>query len=238
MLHSDTFTNIKNAFLDWMDDSDNTGGNTTDIALSVLNRAQDNLERYAAWDGLVKDAALTLGGTDGRTANLPTDFGEMIAVFADTNGDGKPDMFYYRDSPDVSIGYEIRFTFDKATGFSGTVQFFSTPQSTIYIRYKIKLTDFAGTGTEYSYFPFDLLLLEGQYIHITESGLVGPDYTAIATRRKEILRDYRQEHQFKNADMRMVQNDIRGYPVYNGGYSMTGEVNPPKDGFTNDYDRR
>jgi hypothetical protein len=238
MLHSDLFSNIKNALLDWMDDQDNTGGNVSDTALLLLNRAQDSLERQYAWDMLVKDAALTLGGADGRTANLPTDYGEVLAVYIDSNSDGKPDFFYYRDSSDVSNSYKMRFTFVPATGFAGTIQFQSTPQNTPYIRYKVKLADFAGTGTEYSFFPFDLLLLEAQYIHIVESGLVGPDYAAIEKRRKEVLRDFRQEHQFKNNDMRCVQNDARGYPIYNGGYSMTGEVEPPRDGFANDYDRR
>lgn len=238
MLYSDLFADIKNALLDWMDDQDNTGGNVSDTALLLLNRAQDSLERQYAWDMLVKDATLTLGGADGRTANLPTDYGEMIAVYTDTNSDGKPDFFYYRDSSDVSNSYKVRFTFSKATGFAGTVQFQSDPQNTPNIRYKVKLDDFTGTGNEYSFFPFDLLLLEAQYIHIVESGLVGPDYSAIDKRRKEILRDFRQEHQYKNNDMRCVQNDMRGYPIYNGGYSMTGEVTPPRDGFSNDYDRR
>jgi hypothetical protein len=238
MLNSDLYSDIKNALLDWMDDQDNTGGNVSDTAFSLINRAQSNLERYCLWDGLVKDAALTLGGSDGRTANLPSDFAEMVSVFNDSNGDGKPDFYYYRDSTDVSNGYEIRNTFAKATGHALAVQFYSTPQNTIYVRYKIKLPVFTGTGTEYSFFPFDLILLEAQYIHIVESGLVGPDYSAIVTRRKEMLRDYRQEHQFKNIDMRCVQNDSRGYPIYNGGFSMTGEIEPPRDGFSNDYDRR
>ena len=112
MLNSDTFSDIKNAFLDWMDDQDNTGGNVSNTALLTINRAQRNLERYDCWDLLVKDSALTLGGADGRTANLPTDFsGEVIAVYIDTNGDGKADLFYYRDSTDVSNGYKIRYTF-------------------------------------------------------------------------------------------------------------------------------
>jgi hypothetical protein len=234
MLHSDLYSDIKNAYLDWMDDQENTGGNVSDNALSTLNRAQANLERYDSWDLLVKDAALSLSGV---TANLPSDYGEMIGVYIDTNSDGKPDFWYYRDSTDCSNGYKIRTTFAKATGYSGTITFYGTPQNTPYIRYKPKLTAFTGSGTEYSFFPFDLLLVEAQYIHITESGLVGPDYDAIRTRRKELLRDFRQEHQYKNHDMRIVQNDDRGYPVYNGGYSMTGDMPVTKDGFDNDYDR-
>jgi hypothetical protein len=238
MLHSDLFSDIKNAFLDWMDDQDNTGGNVSDTALLTLNRAQDNLERYDCWDDLVAEAAVTLGGTDGRTANLPSDLGEVIAVGIDTNGDGKWDHYYYRDSTDVSDGYKIRYTFAKATGYAGTIQFLCTPQNTPKIRYKSKLTDFTGSGTEYSFFPFDLILAEAQYIHATESGIATNDLPAIEKRRKELLRDYRQEHQYKNNDMRSVQNDFRGYPVSNDGYSMTGNIDAPKDRFSNDYDRR
>lgn len=238
MLHSDLFSNIKNAFLDWMDDQDNTGGNTADTALATLNRAQANLERNDCWDLLVKNANLTLGGTDGRTANLPSDFsGEVIAVGVDTNSDGKLDYFYYRDSTDVSTSYKIRYVFATATGFTGTIQFQSDPQNTPVIIYKIKLPAFTGSGTEYSFFPFDLLLYEAMNIHITESGIVGADLGAIDKKRKELLRDFRQEQQYKNNDMRSVQNDSRGYPVYNGGYSLTGESILPRDSFTNDFDR-
>ena len=239
MLNSDLFSNIKNSFLDWMDDQDNTGGNVSDTALTTINRAQDNLERYDCWDGLVKDANLTLGGTDGRTANLPTDFsGEMIDVYIDTNNDGKADFHYYKDSTDVSNGYKIRYGFTLATGHVVTIKFLSTPQNTPVMLYKIKLAAFTGTGTEYSFFPFDLLLTEAQYIHVTESGIVGNDLQAIDKRRRELLRDFRQERQYKNHDMRSVQNDSRGYPIFNGGYSMIGESSPVRDGFTNDYDRR
>jgi len=239
MLNADLFANIKNAFLDWMDDQDNSGGNVADTALATINRAQDNLERYDCWDGLVKDANLTLGGTDGRTANLPSDFsGEVIAVGIDSNNDGKFDTLYYKDSTDISNGYKIRYVFTAATGYAGTIQFMSTVQGTPIIRYKIKLTAFVGSGTEYSFFPFDLLLAEAQYIHVTESGIVGADLQAIEKRRKELLRDFRQERQYKNHDMRSVQNDSLGYPIYNNGYSMTGESTQHRDGYSNDYDRR
>jgi hypothetical protein len=188
MLNADLFANIKNAFLDWMDDQDNTGGNVADTALSTLNRAQDNLERYECWDGLVKDANLTLGGTDGRTANLPTDFsGEIVAVGTDPTGDGKLDTLYFKDSTDISNGYKIRYVFTPATGYAGTIQFLSTPQNTPVIRYKIKLTAFTGRGTEYSFFPFDLLLAEAKYIHVIESGIVTNDLQAIKDQRKELL---------------------------------------------------
>lgn len=234
MLHSDLYSDIKNSYLDWMDDQDNSGGNVSDNALSTFNRAQNSLARYETWDFLVKDAALTLSGV---TANLPSDYGEMIGIYLDTNADGKPDFWYYRDSVEPSNGYKLRMTFAKATGYSGTITFFGTPQNTPYIRYKIFLTPFTGTGTEYSVFPFELLLTEAKYLHIIDSGLIGPDYEAIKNLRKEQLRDFRQEYQYKNCDMRVVQNDDRGYPVYNGGYSMDGDVPPPRDGFDNDYDR-
>lgn len=233
MFNSDLYSDIKNAFLDWMDDTDNEGNNVADVALLTINRAQHNLERYDTWDGLVKDYALSL--TD-KTAILPSDIGELIAVYHDSNSDGKPDWYYYRDG-DYSSGYKIRQTFNKATGHSATIQFFNNPSNTPIVRYKAKLADFTGEGSEYSYFPFDLLLLEAQYIHITESGLVGNDYQAVMNRRKEILRDYRQEHQYKNNDMRVVQRDYRGWQINNDAYSLTGEEQPLRDGLSNDFDR-
>lgn len=238
MLNSDLFTDIKNAFLDWMDDGDNSGGNVGDTALSLLNRAQDNLERYDAWDLLVKDAKLTLGGSEGRTANFPSDFGEIIDVFLDTNSDGKPESRYTRNSTNIYRGYSVANSFSLATGHALVIQFFAAPQNTPVMRYKAKLVDFTGTGTEYSFFPFDLLLLEAQYIHIVESGLVGPEYSAIVTRRKEVLRDYRQEHQYKNNAQNCVQNDDSGLPITNVGYSMLGGMVGSKDGLPNDFDRR
>jgi hypothetical protein len=229
---SETYTSVKNDFLDWMSDQANDGGNVTDVALRTINKAQLSLWRYRPWTYLLKSQTLTLTS---KAATLPVDFGRVVRVYSDSDGDGKPDTFFYEHGR-YDNGYKIRDVFAKATGHAFTITFYSTPANTVYLDHIVKLDDFTGTGTEYSYFPGDLLLAEAQYIHIVDSGLIGDEFQAIVNRRNELLRDYEEAHQYVNVDPRVQHNDYYGNEVLQETYTLDGEMASGTNRHSLDYD--
>jgi len=202
---------------DWLREE---GGTVTDLTKSLLNRAQDWLWQYRAWDELIKYQQITLSATN--TITLPSTYGGILMqVFCDTDGDGKPDRYYYKDGQNAS-GYRLESTFAKATGHSVILRFFSTPPANPYIKFPVLLTDFAGTGTEYTFFPADLLIATAQMIHIQEADLVGNEYQAIIDKQAALLRDYEQSHQHQNVEMNMRQTDEAGEDIENDSFDLDG----------------
>ena len=62
------------------------GGAVSDPILSLINRARESIWQYKPWDYLVKTQTLTLIN---NSASLPADFGRILQVGYDSNGDGK-----------------------------------------------------------------------------------------------------------------------------------------------------
>jgi len=230
--HSDVFSTIKNRLLDWLQFA-NTGGNVSDLALDLLNRAQRELWNYRAWEYSVRRVTLTVSN---KVATLPAGFGKVLRVFSDTNGDGLPDFYYYNRSSRADDGYYLTDSFAKATGHSWTMTFWSAPQNTVTLEYQIILDDFNGAETEYSFFPGELLLVRAQKIHITEAALVGNDYTAIMNREKELLLDYEHAHHYRNVDPRMELSDENGTQIENEEFDLGGGTGAAANSFDNSYD--
>lgn len=229
------YSDIYNRLLDWMSDVANTGGNVSNRARDLLNRAQEQLRIYRAWDGLLKRSQLTV--TD-KVATLPDDCREIVRVWHDSDSDGKPDFYYYQDSKRPDDGYYITDTFAKATGHTRTMTFYAAPSYDPYVEYIHSLDEFTGDGTEYSYFPGELLLATAQLIHVTESGIVGNEYSAIERRQSHLMLDYEQSHQYQNIDPRSVQNDDDGVEIELEDFNLYDGAGGIVSHFDNDYDLR
>jgi hypothetical protein len=231
------FTNTKYADFkkrldDWLRDE---GGSISDLSKDLLNRAQTELWMYRDWDGLMKRSQLTLSS---NAASMPTDFGGMGLknVWIDSNADGKPDKYYYREST-ADQGYKLVNSFTKSAGHSWTITFFSTPPANPYVHYKRCLDDFTGVGDEYSYFPPDLLVTTAQKVHIEEADLVGNEYEAILRRQAQLLRDYESNHQYQNNEPEWHPLDMSGQQIESEGFDLQGGSEDLKlDDFDNSYD--
>lgn len=224
--NTETFATIKKRLQDWLDSD---GGEVTNRPLDLLNRAQNWLQQRRAWQGLVKRSALTVAS---RQATLPSDLLRIIRVWWDSDSDNQPDFHFY-DHGRYDDGYYVTDSFAKATGHSKVIKFYKDPTHTPYVEYQWALDDFADSGTEYSYFPGDLLLRTAQKIHIEESGLVGPEYSAIENSQKEMLNDYEASHQYINIDPRTVMLDNSGEIVDTEDYDVQGGS---RDRFSDAYD--
>ncbi len=230
--------------LDWLDDCSNTGGNVTNLALDLLNRAQEELRTYRRWSDLVTTSELTISS---RQATLPDDCGEIVRVFEDTDGDGLPERFWWLESKRPDDGYTIRDAFDKSTGHSRTITFYTAPSSTTYLKYIKALEDFeaadvdtdeSGYAAAYSFFPNALLMARAQLIHVREGGVPDTNEMKIVQDTHDrLMTDYEQAHQWANTDMRMeilddqaMALDIESYDLLNGS---DGASSP----YGNDYDQ-
>ena len=231
----DTNATLKLRFLDWCEVAD-TWGNVTSVALDCLNRAQYSLWEHRPWADLRTRLQLTMSG---KTASLPDTFGRMLSVWHDSDSDGRPDFYYYERSNRADDGYYITPTFAKASGYTWTITFYASPNTTPYIEYQKRLTDFAGTGTEYSYFPGDLLLTRAKRICMEDGHRTGEaEYGALVNREEELLVNYEALVQHNNADMRMEQLDDGGQRIDNEGYNLGSGSDGVATTFDPDYDLR
>jgi hypothetical protein len=231
---NEPYSTFSKRLTDWLNTA---GGEVTNLTLDLFNRAQYVLWAYRAWSSLIQQSTLTLVSNTVPAANFPAGFGGIIcAIGIDTNSDGKLDRFFYKDG-DVAWGYKIINSFSKATGHSWAITFFSTPSANPILVYPKALDDFAGSGTEYSYFPPELLISQAQVTHIEEAGLVGNEYQAIINKHEKLLRDYEQAHQYQNIEMRMRQLDNEGDEISNEAYDMAGGSDSARHQyFDNNYD--
>jgi len=228
---NETYQAFSARLTDWLNTA---GGEVADLTLDLINRAQYRLSTYRAWDGLITHYSITLTN---KAATLPADFyGAVCRVYIDTNTDLKPELYYHRDAP-AATGYRIVNTFTKAVGHVWTITFFSDPTYSPVLVYPKALPDFEGTGTEYSFFPPELLLAAAKVVHIEESDLIGDEYKAVQTQYLTLLRDYEQSHQHQNVEQRMAQIDQNGEELFISGYDLNGGESVDATGnFDNDYD--
>ena len=238
MLFSDTYTTIANRFKNWLQQSNEGAVYVADLALDYANRAQDSLEMEASrgWNYLTADrVALTLGGSTGLECTLPTDCGVLLAVYHDANGDYKPDMYFYKDGKIVA-GFQFTDTFAPTTGHARKIKFYYAPTGVPYCRYQKILADFTGTGTEYSFFPGQLLLLEMQRQRCIEKGLLN-EYKSIDAEYTKQLRKFKEQHQNCAEAMEIDINDANGLPVSIPEYGLgAGTRQRQLFGRRNDYD--
>ena len=219
-MRSDTYESIENRFKDWLL-SNNTGGNVDDVTLSIINSAQNSLWLRYNWQYLVKEYSLS---TTADPQALPTDCGKIIRVSHDSDNDGRFDFDYYNDTRDTARGYKLRDAFTKAAGHVQTIEFFNSPSHTPVLVYQMELDQFTGTGTEYSFFPLDLIMLRAQITYMGESGLVDGELDRILVLYKEFLTDYVQSHQYNNTDPVFEVNDYEGNRIEFDGMSLNGDI--------------
>jgi hypothetical protein len=223
--HGDTYTEFENRIKDWLNYA-GTGANVSNLPLDLANRAQSWLTMYKAWNDMIKTASLTL--VSGNTYSLPTDFARIIYFYYDSDSDGKPDGYYHHQGR-YNGGYKLLDTFAKATGHSRTVTFFNTLSQTPSIKYQFQLTDFAGTGTEYSFFPGELLLRTAQRLHIVETGLTSKEMLILIDEHKKTLRDYEQAHHYVDSEMRISINDDNGAEISTYNMNLNGDIDGGMD---------
>lgn len=214
---TETYETIENRLLEFIP-NDPAGDNVTNLPLDLINRARDELCLHRKWSGLRKKATLTLSG---KTATLPTDCGEIISVFHDTDSDLLPEYRYYQDSAKSDNGYEKTVTYDKDVGMSETITFYTVPSHTPQIRYRAVLPDFVGTGTEYLFFPGELLLSKAKQLGMEDNGITSDgEYDRLESRVDKLMKDFIHAHQNENIEPIMEILDAKGSLLDEESYDL------------------
>lgn len=214
--YTDTYNdNVKPVLSDWLTNS-NRGRSVTDLPLSLANRAVKNLWMMRPWSDLVIPVDITLLG---NSYTFPATYGRLIDVYADMAGNGVPSYWYY-NGDNYEHGFVLRNAFAKSTGHSWTIAFYFA-QSSIKMRYQKLLDEFTGTGTEYCYFPSNLIILEAQKINTLEKGN-SKEYAMLNSAFEPIFHDYCNCNQWVCADASPRMNDRNGNEVMMSAYSLDG----------------
>ena len=219
MYFSDTYlTDIKPVMQDWLTNSV-AGNNVSDLPLNYTNRAQQDLWEERPWSQLEVFEAMTLSGL---TYSIPAALGKIIRI---AEYDSYGQMIYeYKEGDNPSYGYSVNWGFTKAGGYSGTITFNTVIGSgTLKIVYIKALDDFTGSGTEYSYFPKQLILLAAQRIAALDKGNIGEYQGITAEYDRKIKKFEKATHQI-NADTRPYLRDRAGNHVVTPNYSLGGEI--------------
>jgi hypothetical protein len=239
MVFSDKLSDIAPSFESWCDSSSTGGEYITDLTVEYANRAQEALwfDPPMGWDYLTKTAELTLGGTSGLEVTLPADFGVLLQVYSDTDRDGKPDYYYFKDGR-LLEGFKFNDAFTKAAGHVFSLQFYQSPMMPLFAKYQAKLEKFEGSEEEeYSFFPKNLLLRKMQHLRCLDKGMLD-EWKALSVDFERDLAKFKSQHQNIVASPEMQLNDASGSPVYIPRYSVIsgGSGSARVIGKTNDED--
>ena len=229
-----TYTEFANRLNDWLIAS-STGANVTNYALDLANRAQNWLTMHRLWDDQLKTQSLTLVS---NAASMPADYAALEGIYYDSDSDNKPDGYFYRNGR-VNSGYKITDVFTKA-GHARTITFNGTVSETPILQYQYFLDDFIGTGTEYSFFPGELLFRTAQMLQIISTGLVNREQQQVLTFQKDVLKEYEAHHLWVNSAMRVDLLDNQGKNINTNDYNLSGggdTSQPYNDGLKRSTDR-
>ena len=206
------------------------------LVLDLINRGQERLEMESDWEQLYKTSTLPI--MPDRTALLPIDCEKVIRVYFDPIGLGKA-LGYYTKDGDLIYGYQRIDVYAKATGMSQEQLkfFFTQPFYPTLLLYKTGLPRFTGTGTEYSFFPEQLLLRAAQLEHLEENPANPADLQSIRIAYQTALFNYKKMVVGTNADYRNTIKDWSGNQVQIQAYSPDGGQTVPRS-FSPSFDNR
>jgi hypothetical protein len=234
-MFADTYSDLALTFNEWLDNSPTGGEYVTNLTLDYANRAQDSIwsEPANGWTLLTRSEKLTIANL---IATLPTGCGLLIHVYSDCDSDGKPDFYYFKDGRLID-GFKFIPGFTKASGHTRSIQFFQAPNEPIYCDYQVKLDAFAGTSTEYMFFPKSIMLGKMQYLRCLDKGMLN-EWKALSAEYEKELSRFKSQHQNVGEMPGITINDSWGkevvIPRHNLNYDSGGRGRIT--GSTNDRD--
>lgn len=208
MMYDSVVSDIKNELNDWLNVR---GGDVTDMALSLINQAIEQLWNRRPWDVLLKTATLSLTN---NIAPLPADFGRLVYIGSDLDGDGVVDWYYSNGDRNTKKRYDFESTLSSTNQITLSVKFNDTPQQTPKICYVVKLNKVVN-DTDYLFFPASLVLVTAQKIH-------EKDNDGIATQWKELIVDFEESNYHIDRSMQKIQQDVNFNALYIENYDLEG----------------
>lgn len=219
---NETIESVSNRFKVWMPCS-NVTDDIADLTIDYLNRARQWLESQKwSLDQLKTVVSITLN--DSNQYDCPANLKTILEVYSDSTISGFPDIQFYEDHNDVAQRYTKLFVHDTATGGYWTLTFPGTSPylSSLKMKYARFLDDYTGEGTEYSFFPGELLLRTGQKLFNEDSRLDDEQAQIIARSHAEMLFNYEKSIERNNQIPDLTPKDSFGRPIHIQGYALDG----------------
>lgn len=205
---------------DLVDDLDHDGG-SDDLALRLINRAQEQIIQEELWHSLLVKYQITLDSN--KQADPPSDIylNRIYAIMRDDDENNIAEV-YYNYKYDINYGYEFITTGDKDTGYTSKIQFNDPPDNILYIYYQRKLDEFTGSGTEYSWFPRNLMVAAARMIYLAPEALTNNDFNAAERRYRNLLKNYSKSVQNQNTSSKFESLDDYGSKIRISRFNLSG----------------
>lgn len=211
-------SDVKPELTDWLK---TRGGTVSDLPLSLINRGRQRIWAYKPWDFLKKTSSLTLSAL--RTAALPSDFGRMLSVYHDSDNDGRPDWYYYRDDVRTDHRYTITASITLTAQPGWTLLFAKSPDYTPVCLYQMAIED-CTANAHYLFFPRDLVIRAAQLCHVVENKMGAAEIKEIREDFDRLMLDFEQMCQYSNNAQDMRLKDNLGDQIQTEGYTLDGSV--------------
>jgi hypothetical protein len=208
-----------------------SGGYTANLDLDLLNRANQWLQAYRRWDSLVAITTLTVQDNTinavvyPKSSICPTDVKAILEIYVDNAVIGKPNIYFYEEDSDVATRYTKQLIWSKTSAapywllsWPSVSPLLSSPK----LKYNRMIDDYTGVGTEYSFFPPNLLVRCAQKIHIEEKGITGDNVNPVIASFQEELKIYESMAQFNNQKADLTPKNKFGQPIKLYGHQMNG----------------
>ncbi|MBN1294365.1 MAG: hypothetical protein JXB48_21190 [Candidatus Latescibacteria bacterium] len=217
-MFSDLYSDLANTFNEWLENTPTGGDYVTNLTVDYANRAQDSLwsDPPNGWSLLTRSTQLTITNL---VATLPSGCGKLINIYSDEDQDKKPNRYYFKDGGVIN-GFKFIPAFAKATGHSTTIQFYQAPVEPVFCDYQVKLDAFSGSGTEYLFFPKNLMFCKMQELRCLDKGML-KEWDAISVEFNRELDRFKSQHQNPVEMPGIVINDFNGNEVFIPKYNLS-----------------
>lgn len=231
MMYSGIVSDIKNELNDWLN---TRGGLVADLALSLINRAIEQLWLRREWDMLRKTYTMTLDVNNSCT--VPSDFGRLLFVGRDADSDGVLDWYYSNGDRDYYKRYELSTALSATNNVTIAIKFPFAPASNPILGYVVKLNKVVN-DTDGLFFPATLVLLTAQKIHATGKSMSGLEINGINNAWKELIMDYEESNYHIDKSMSKWQQDSNFNRLSIENYSLDGNISDYIPDRSNSEDR-
>lgn len=231
MMYSGIVSDIKNELNDWLN---TRGGLVSDLALSLINRAIEQLWLRREWDMLRKTYTMTLDTNN--SCAVPSDFGRLLYVGRDSDSDGVLDWFYHNGDRDYYKRYELSTALSATNNVTIAIKFPFSPVTNPILGYVVKLNRVIN-DTDGLFFPATLVLLTAQKIHAIEKSMSGLEINGINNAWKELITDYEESNYHIDKSMSKWQHDSNFNRLSIENYSLDGNISDYIPDRSNSEDR-
>ena len=192
------------------------GGEVSDLALSLINRARAYVWQYKPWSYLRATATLTLDAN--QECDLPHMFGRVHRITANSTT-----LFpvYGFEHTDVTLRYTFVNTVDNNLGLYRKFKFHNS-QTSLYLVYIFRIENVSEL-TDYLLFPANLIIRAAELIRARDKNRKHAEIVDLKDAFDEEIKDFQQYYHSDNAQMSQPQRDYYGTLVSNDSIDMLGD---------------